>query len=121
MATKRIRLAKQIDRVPSTPVSLDAGEELRFQNLMEDLVMVDIHQHPMVAPDDIGDLNAYLRAGDYSWGYQAVKHGGWTAVATANMFRGLINTPELSFGGFQDVLTEVAIMLAGVAKQPQVM
>ncbi len=80
MATSRIVLAKQIDRVPSTPVPLDAGQELRFRNLMEELVMVDIHQHPMVAPEDIGDLNAYLRGGDYSWGYQAVGHGGWTAL-----------------------------------------
>ena len=120
MATRHIPLAKQIDRVPSTPVPLDASQELRFRNLMEDLVMVDIHQHPMVAPEDIGDLNAYLRSGDYSWGYQAVKHGGWTAVATANMFRGLINTSELSFVDFQDVLTEVAMMLADVAQQPQV-
>ena len=120
MAPRRIPLAKQIDRVPSTPVPLDASQELRFRNLMEDLVMVDIHQHPMVAPEDIGDLNAYLRGGDYSWGYQAVKHGGWTTVATANMFRGLINTPELSFVDFQDVLTEIAMMLADVAQQPQV-
>ena len=120
MATRHIPLAKQIDRVSSTPVPLDASQELRFRNLMEDLVMVDIHQHPMVAPEDIGDLNAYLRSGDYSWGYQAVKHGGWTAVATANMFRGLINTSELSFVDFQDVLTEVAMMLADVAQQPQV-
>ena len=50
MATSRIPLAKQIDRVPSTPVPLDASQELRFRNLMEELVMVDIHQHPMVAP-----------------------------------------------------------------------
>ena len=48
MATMAIPLAKQIDRVPSTSVPLDSSQELRFQNLMEDLVMVDIHQHPML-------------------------------------------------------------------------
>ena len=38
--------------------------------------MVDVHVHPMVLPDDMEQLTAYLRANDYQWGYQAVKHGG---------------------------------------------
>jgi hypothetical protein len=28
----------------------------------------------MVLPDDMEQLTAYLRANDYQWGYQAVKH-----------------------------------------------
>lgn len=115
-----ITLAKQVDRVPSMSVPLDGEQELRFQRLMDGLVMIDIHQHPMVAPEKIDHLTEYLRGGEYSWGYQAVKHGGWTAVTTANMFRGLINTPELSFVRFQDVLSEVGLMLADVSRQSDV-
>ena len=91
-----IPLAKEIDRVPSSTVPLDDAQEQRFQRLMEPLVMVDVHVHPMVLPEDMEQLTAYLRANDYRWGYQAVKHGGWTSVATANFYRGLVNTPDLS-------------------------
>ena len=88
MVTRSIPLAKQIDRVPSTPVPLDASQELRFQNLMEELVMVDIHQHPMVAPEDIGDLNAYLRGGDYSWGYQQLSTADGPRLPHPTCFEG---------------------------------
>ena len=61
-------------------------------------LMVDVHQHPMVLPEEMEELTAYLRANDYCWGYQAATHGGWTAVATANFYRGLVNTPDLRNG-----------------------
>ena len=94
-----IPLAKEIDRVPSSTVPLDHAQEQRFQRLIDPLIMVDVHVHPMVLPEDMEQLTAYLRANDYRWGYQAVKHGGWTAVATANFYRGLVHTPDLSMVG----------------------
>jgi hypothetical protein len=42
----RFKLAAQVGRVPSMVVPLDREQELRFQRLLEVLVMVDIHQHP---------------------------------------------------------------------------
>jgi hypothetical protein len=66
----------------------------------------------MVLPEDMEQLTAYLRANDYRWGYQAVKRGGWTAVATANFYRGLVHTPDLSMVAFEDVLQEVGLMLS---------
>ena len=115
-----IPLAKEIDRVPSFTVPLDHAQEQRFQREMEPLIMVDVHVHPMVLPEDMEQLTAYLRANDYQWGYQAVKHGGWTAVATANFYRGLVNTPDLSMVAFEDVLQEVGLMLSDLRQQADV-
>lgn len=120
MCTNAFTLAKEIGRVPSTPVPLDHAQELRFQFLMEQLIMVDVHVHPMVLPEDMEQLTAYLRANNYRWGYQAVKHGGWTTVATANFFRGLVNTPDLSMVAFEDVLQEVGLMLSDLKQQADV-
>ena len=89
--------------------------------MMDEIIMVDVHQHPMVLPEDLGQFTEYLRSNNYRWGYQAVKSGGWTAVATANFFRGLVNTPELSFVAFQDVLEEIGLMLADVSQQKDVL
>lgn len=115
-----IRLARELNRVFSKAVELDEQQELRFDRLMDDIVMVDIHQHPMIMPDDISALSSYLRNGEYGWCYEAVKHGGWTAVATANVFRGLINTPELSFASYSDVSGEVSVMLTDMSRHTDV-
>ena len=56
MSIGAIPLAKEIDRVPSSTVPLDHAQELRFQRLMDPLIMVDVHVHPMVLPDDMEQL-----------------------------------------------------------------
>ena len=118
MPVNTIAMARELDRVPSLTVPLDATEELRFQRLMEEATLVDLHQHPMVLPEDMEEITDYLRTDDYSWGYQAVKYGGWTAVTTANFFRGLIGTADLSLVEFEDVAQEVALMLSDMARRP---
>ena len=111
-----ITLAKQVGRVPSMTLPLGSTEEKRFQTLMEEIVMIDLHQHPMVCPDNMDDFIQYLRLGDYRWGYEAIKHGGWSAVATANAFRGMVGSPELSHIAFEDLVDEVGMMVADVSK-----
>ena len=115
MTTRSMKLAKQIGRVPSMTVPLDAEGEKRFQGLMEDLVMVDVHQHPMVFTENIDELLEYFRNGNYEWGYQAAKHGGWSAVGTSNGFRGAIKPTHASSMDFEPVLDEIGLMLADIS------
>ena len=42
-------------------VPLDKQQELRFQRLMDDLVLIDVHQHPMVMPADANEMPADFR------------------------------------------------------------
>ena len=120
MTTPRIPLAREIGRVASSRVPLDAGQEVRFRRLAEKAVMIDVHQHPMILPEDVSRLTEYLRGNIYGWGYEAVRQGGWTAVTTANMFRCLVNNPDMSFAEFDDILTEVGLMLSDVDRQEDV-
>ena len=100
-------------------VPLDASQELRFSRLMEDLVLIDMHQHPMVLAEPATDMPAYFRANTYVWGFEAVTAGGWTTVATANLLSCLGKEPDASFSHFDDVVDEVGMMLADVHKQSQ--
>ena len=120
MPASRFRQTKQIGRIPSMIVPLDSEQEKRFQTLAEETVMVDVHQHPFVLPEDMGQFIDYLRTNSYSWGYEAVKHGGWSAVTTANIFRGFVNAEDLSFVEYDDVVTEVSMMLADLSLQRDV-
>src|SRR4051794_8115777 len=95
-------------------VALDASQEARFQHLMEDLVLVDVHQHPMVLAEDAREMPAYFRGNVYRWGFDAVNAGGWTAVATANLLSCLGKEPDPSFSRFGDLVDEIGMMLADV-------
>jgi membrane dipeptidase len=110
------KLAKQVDRVPSMRVPLDAQQELRFQKLMEDLLLIDVHQHPMVLADNAEEMPAYFRGNAYQWAFDAVKAGQWTAVCTANLLSCLGKEPDASFSHFEDLVDEVGMMLADMHK-----
>ena len=114
------RMAKQIDRVPSMVVPLDGEQERRFERLMDSITMVDMHEHPMVLTEDVHDLGAYFRSHDYQWAYAGVRHGGWSTVATANGLSCGANASEGSFARFEDLLEEVALMQADLAKHKDV-
>ena len=116
MRIPQFTLAKQVGRVRSMRVQLDAADELRFQALMDDLVLIDVHQHPMVLADDPNEMPAYFRGNTYLWGFEAVKAGGWTAVCTANLLSCLGKEPDASFSRFEDLVDEIGMMLADIHK-----
>ena len=120
MAGNSIPLAKQVVEGRSNAVTLDAGQEKRFQGLVEDVTMIDLHQHPMVKPEDPSRYMEYLRSGDYEWGYEAIRHGGFTAVGTANVYRGMLNAEDMSFIRFEDLLDEIGLMLSDVGRNDEV-
>ena len=69
MSASDIPLVKEIGRVPSMTVPLDREQELRFQRHMEETIMVDLHEHPMVFPEDLTRFVEYLREGKCQWGF----------------------------------------------------
>ena len=116
-----IPLSKQVNQSQSISVALNDEQEVRFQRLLKQATMIDLHQHPMVKPEDPGQFVNYLRSGAYTWGYEAIRHGGFTAVGTANVFSGMVNTDEMSFIRFEDLLNEIGQMLSDVDRNDEVL
>jgi membrane dipeptidase len=111
-----LRMAKQVGRVDSMVIPLDRDQQARFERLIDTITMVDMHEHPMVLTDDVKDLHGYFRTHAYEWAYDGVRHGGWTAVATANGLSCGANSSDGSFSRFEDLLEEVALMQADLSK-----
>ena len=121
MTTPGIPLAREVGRVPSSTVPLGRDEETRFERIMDQAVMIDVHQHPFVLPDDMDLFIEFLRTNDrYHYGYQAVQAGGWSTVTTASAFSGFKSTTDMSFMEYEDIAAEVGGMLADVAQQDNV-
>ena len=121
MTPGRFSLVSQVGRVPSMTVPLDLRQESRFRRLMEESIMIDLHQHLMVLPEDFNQYFEYLRSDSYVWGYDAVREGGFTAVGTANVFRGMLHTSEMSFIRFSDLLDEITMMISDISRHDDVM
>ena len=75
MPKESIRMSKQVRPSELEVVSLDDSQERRFRKLEEEAVMIDLHEHPMVKPEDPNLFLEYLGGGDYKWGYEAIRHG----------------------------------------------
>ena len=112
-----VALAAQVGRVPSTVVPLDARDEARFAALMADLLLVDLHQHTMVMPADLGQASEYAASYAYTWGYDAIRAGRWSTVGAACNMAALMRGVDGSFIAFDDLRDEIALMLADVAHQ----
>jgi membrane dipeptidase len=113
-------MTKQVIPAQSIAVTLDDDQETRFQRLLGETTMIDLHQHPMVKPEDPSRFMEYLRGDAYEWGYEAIRHGGFTAVGTANVYRGMMNTEEMSFIRFKDLIDEIKLMLSDVSRHEEV-
>jgi hypothetical protein len=66
--TSGVRLAAQVGRVSSIVVPLEARDEIRFQGLLSDLLLIDLHQHTLVMPADLADAYAYATSHAFTWG-----------------------------------------------------
>ncbi len=116
MTAPTFPLAKQVGRVPSMTIPLDGEQQRRFDRLMERIVMIDMHEHPLVFPENMDDLTEYLRSKAWGWGYDAVRAGGWKAVATGNILTCLGTNAEPSKATFADLVDEIGIMRADIVK-----
>jgi len=112
-----VPLAQQVGRVPSTLIPLDAREQVRFERLIDSLLLIDKHQHTLVMPHDLHDGDAYAASYDFTWGYDAIRAGRWSAVGAACNMSALMHSVDGSHVAFEDLVDEVGLMLADIARQ----
>jgi membrane dipeptidase len=107
---REFALAKELDRVPSKPYSLDPEQAKRLARILETAPLVSSHDHCIVMPDDIGQIHEYARERRTWTGYAGLAAAGVDVVLEAFLD---------GMGGWRwdDVLFDLGMRYSDIAHQ----
>ena len=74
------KLAKEINRVSSRVVEVSPEQAARAQRLLEESLVISLHDHAFVVPEDPQQIFEYRRAGRDWTGYQGLSVSGIDAI-----------------------------------------
>ncbi len=77
---KEFKLAPEIGRVPAHQFDLTQAQRRRADRLLADSIVISLHEHPTVFPDDITETFDLIRTGRHRTGFQALARSGLTAL-----------------------------------------
>ncbi|MBX6351396.1 MAG: membrane dipeptidase [Clostridia bacterium] len=110
------RLAKEIGRVPSTRVPVSPEEEARVERLLEEALVIDLHEHCFVVPEDVGEIFEYRRWGRDWTGYEGLSVSGLDVVFD-NMMDGTATVTSRAGWKWDDVIHDIGMRLCDIAHQ----
>ena len=116
---KHYPLARELDRVPSKQVEVTPEEEQRVKRIFQEHLMVSLHDHCFVAPEDLGQFLEFRRHGRDFTGYEGLSISGLDCV-----FDNLMNGTAMitSRGGWKwdDIIFDIGMRLSDIAHQEMV-
>ena len=117
---KEFSYAKQIGRVPPyTGLGLSADEETRTKRLLRDEVVISLHEHVQVFPEDMSQLRDHIRQGREPTAYEGLARSGMTAVFDNGMDGTCCISSDAGWK-YQDVLFDLGVRMADLAHQDYV-
>lgn len=112
-------LAPELGRVPAYELGLDDAQEERTRRLVQDNVIISLHDHPQVFPDDMNEVRGYIRTGRERTGYLGLSQSGMTAVFD-NMMDGTACVTSKSGWKFDDIVYDIGMRTSDIAHQDYV-
>lgn len=73
-------LAPELDRVPLHDLGLTAEDAERAERLLQDSLVVSLHDHPQVFPDRMAEAPAYAALGRTPLGYEGLAYSGLDVI-----------------------------------------
>ena len=113
------RLAKEVDRVPRYEIPLSAEEEARVQRIFEDNLVISLHDHSFVVPDDLGEFAEYRRQGRDWTGYEGLSRSGLDVIFE-NFMDGTATITSKAGWKWDDIIYDLGMRLSDIAHQDMV-
>lgn len=113
---KGFKLAKEINRVEPYIIPLDHNQEILFKNFVKDNLIISLHEHPIVIPEDINELMQYEKEGKEHTAYEGLANS-YIDVIFDNMMDGTCVIS--SDGGWKwvDVIHDIGMRSCDIAHQ----
>jgi membrane dipeptidase len=113
------RLAKEVDRVPPYDIPLSPEEEARVRRIFDENLIISLHDHAFVVPEDLGDFDAYRRQGRDWTGYEGLSRSGLDAIFD-NLMDGTATITSKAGWKWDDILYDLGMRLCDIAHQDMV-
>ena len=113
---KLFDLADEMNRVDLYLIPLSDDEEKRVEQLVTDNLMVSLHDHITVFPEDMSEAPSYTHEGRMTTAYKALGASYWDAVFD-NLMDGIINIESKTGWKWTEVLHDLGMRLCDAAHQ----
>ena len=110
------KLAEEVGRVVPYVVPLAEAEEQRLKQLVDHHLIISLHEHPTVIPENVTQLLDYERAGREATGFAGLAHSCLDAVFD-NMMDGTCIIGSKAGWKWQDVIHDMGIRACDIAHQ----
>jgi len=112
-------LARQVGRVAESRYPVDAEQEARVQKLFDDNLVISLHDHCFVAPEDLSSFMEFRRQGRDWTGYEGLARSGLDVVLD-NMMDGTAMVTSRAGWKWDDVVFDIGMRLSDIAHQDMV-
>ncbi|HEX7004333.1 MAG TPA: membrane dipeptidase [Trueperaceae bacterium] len=112
-------LAPEVNRVPPYRVEVDTAQEERVRRLFEENLIISLHDHTFVAPEDLSQFMEFRRQGRDWTGYEGLSRSGLDVVFDALM-NGTAMITSRNGWKWEDVIFDLGMRLSDIAHQEMV-
>ena len=112
-------LCKEFGRVPPYFVPLSKGEEERFEDFIEKNIILDLHEHPVLWPEDMSQAMELQQMGRDFTAYEALSKAGIDCVFD-NLMDGTAYITSYSGWKWNDVIHDIGVRLCDLHHQSMV-
>ncbi len=112
----KVELVEQLNRVPSHAPEVTSEQEARVRRLMDENLVVSLHDHCFVAPKNLRDFLEFRRYGREFTAYEGMAASGMDCVFDAMMDGTAMITSRAGWK-WEDVIFDIGMRLSDIAHQ----
>jgi membrane dipeptidase len=113
---KEFKLAREVDRVASRRVDVSSDQEARVQKLLQECLVISLHDHAFVVPENPEQIFEYRRAGRDWTGYEGLSVSGMDAIFDCLMDGTACITSKAGWK-WDDIIWDLGMRLSDIAHQ----
>jgi membrane dipeptidase len=113
---EEFELTTEFGRVPLHDMGLDEEQIARTVRLIDENIIISLHDHPQLFPTDMSQIRDYIRTGREHTGYAGLARSGMTAVFD-NMMDGTGCVTSRSGWKWDDVIYDLGMRRSDIAHQ----